>query len=276
MAMLQRLSNLFRWLGGLEGTGCLPQSVLPNFRVRAGQHTSIGNFRDNNEDRMYVDGGRGLYVVADGMGGQVAGEQASQLAVDVVPAQLQTLSRSTCEVEVVKDALRRSVLAANKAILDRGDQDPSVQNMGTTVVLALLRGSNIYLAHLGDSRAYLLRDHRLEQKTDDHNLAEALRQSGAITKEECETHRFRHMLWKYLGSKEAVDGPDITVVEARPGDRILLATDGLTGVMDDLSLQREMSRASDPQKCAERLVQLALGAGSKDNVTCVVLFIDPL
>ena len=239
-----------------------------------GQCTSIGNYRDNNEDRLFVDEGSFLYIVADGMGGQAAGEQASQLAVDTIPDWLANLPVESDDPEKIHQALRDAVIAANQAILSRGADDPAAQNMGTTVVMAVLRGSRAYIAHVGDSRAYILRDRSIENLTTDHNLAQALYDAKTITEDELKTHRFRHVLWKYLGSKDAVDGPDIHDLEIQAGDRILLATDGLTGAVDDDKVCDEVYKHSDPQKCAEELVRLALDEGSKDNVTCIVVHFD--
>ncbi|MGL4464876.1 MAG: PP2C family protein-serine/threonine phosphatase, partial [Planctomycetia bacterium] len=144
-------------------------------------------------------------------------------------------------------------------------------NMGTTVVVAVVRGRKLVVAHLGDSRAYRYRNGALEAITVDHNLAQALYEQQTITKEELKNHRFRHVLWKFLGSKEAVEGPDLKVVEVAPGDRVIMATDGMTGVVEDDVVRKEVEAQPDAQRLADRLVQLSLETGSKDNVTCVVL-----
>jgi len=276
MTLFDRLSDFCQRLLGKSESQADLDGAMPatNLRIRVGKKTSIGNYRDNNEDRLFVDENRWLYLVADGMGGQVAGEQASQLAVDLIPEELRTLESTTAEPETVRQAVRQAVVAANEAILAQGIADPSMQNMGTTVVLALLRGHRIFVAHIGDSRAYLFRKGLIDAVTTDHNLAQALYEAKTITKEELKTHRFKHVLWKYLGSKEAGDGPDIKEFEVRVGDRVLLATDGLTGVVEDELLLEEVYKLDDPQKTAERLVELALEQGSKDNITCVVLYIE--
>ena len=242
--------------------------------IRVGHSTDIGYFRDNNEDRFFIDEQRSLYIVADGMGGQAAGDQASQLAVDMIPQQLADLTAEITDHEQIIKAVNQAVVAANNAIIARGDADPAVQNMGTTLVMAVLRDSNMYVAHVGDSRAYLLRDGKLTSLTRDHNLAMALYEANTISKEELQTHRFRHVLWKYLGSKEVGDGPEMAEVKVCSGDRFLLATDGLTGVVTDETLQDRIASYDDPQQCAQDLVKLALDDGSKDNVTCVALFVD--
>lgn len=252
---------------------------MPRLKIRVGKCTNIGNFRENNEDRMFVGEEQQLFLVADGMGGQAAGEQASQIAVDVIPERLASLlPANTTENAEVRRSIKDAVIAANETILAQGIADPSLQNMGTTVVMALLRGATVYIAHVGDSRAYRLPDGKgkFETITIDHNLAQALLEAGTITQDEVKNHRFRHVLWKFLGSKDCVDGPDIDSFDLHAGERILLATDGLCGIVEDEKIASEILRHSDPQKCAESLVKLALDEGSKDNVTVVLLFVDAI
>jgi serine/threonine protein phosphatase PrpC len=208
------------------------------------------------------------------MGGQAAGEQASQLAIDMIPEQLSGLTVHDRDPELLRDAVNHAVVATNEAILAQGIADPSVQNMGTTVVLAVYRDGKLVVAHIGDSRAYLVRNGTIESVTTDHNLAQALYEAKTISKEELKTHRFRHVLWKYLGSKEAGDGPDLNDLDVQAGDRLVLATDGVTGALDDNAILEVVMKSDDPQKCSEDLVQLALDRGSKDNVTCVTVFFD--
>ncbi|MFO0947220.1 MAG: protein phosphatase 2C domain-containing protein [Planctomycetota bacterium] len=275
MAILDRLSDLcIRILGIESSTELNGARPLANLRVRVGKFTSIGYYRENNEDRYYVDGDQRLFIVADGMGGQAAGEQASQLAVEMIPAQLRGLSVDDTDPSFIRQAVCQAVVAANEAILAQGIADPSLQNMGTTVVMAVLRASKIYIAHIGDSRAYLVRNNVIESMTTDHNLAQALYEAKTISKEELKTHKFRHVLWKYLGSKEAGDGPDLFDFDVQAGDRLVLVTDGVTGALDESAILEKVSEVTDPQKCAEDIVQLSLDRGSKDNVTCVALYID--
>lgn len=249
-------------------------SGLSKLVLRVGKCTSIGYYRDNNEDRLFVDEDRFLYIVADGMGGQAAGEQASQLAVDLIPHFLKGLSRFNKNPEEIRQSVHHAVTSTNAAILDKGNSDPSIKNMGTTVVAAVARCGSLFVAHLGDSRAYQIRDGKIDTITTDHSLAQALYQANTITKEELKTHRFRNRLWKYLGSSEAEQGPDIASFELKAGDRIVLATDGLCGVIEDDALLEEVLRFDDAQQCADHLVQFSLDNGSKDNVTVVTVFVD--
>jgi len=254
-------------------------------RLRVGQCSLTGNYRENNEDAVVVfragDNGTPsltLSIVADGMGGQQAGEKASQMATAIICRELAEQVRTVRSAEDVRKAVRRSVVQANEEIISLGQHDREFKNMGTTVVLALwipeFRDDCVFVAGVGDSRGYLIRDGKIEQLTTDHSLAEALVQAKTISPEEAREHRFKNVLWKYLGTKEVGDGPDVRIVYARPGDRLLLCTDGLTGVVPDEQLLQTVSAAVDPQECADHLCQLALNNGSKDNVSCVVVHVE--
>jgi protein phosphatase len=145
--------------------------------------------------------------------------------------------------------------------------------MGTTVVLGIWRKNTptLYITGVGDSRGYLVRDNNIKQLTVDHSLAQALVEAKTISAEEARDHRFKNVLWKYLGSKEVGDGPEVQVLQLQPGDRILLCTDGLTGVVSDEMLLNFILEHPEVQECADGLGQLALDSGSRDNVSCIVL-----
>lgn len=269
MGFFERLNSMYRSWRGEENH----RSSGSTFQVTSGLHTSIGYFRDNNEDRIVADDETMIYVVADGMGGQAAGEQASQMAVDIVPLELRERLLEADDPSKVREAIKHAVLKANQSIVQQGDNDPSTQNMGTTIVLGLCRAGKMYVAHIGDSRAYLVRNGQIQRMTTDHNLAQALFEANTISAEELDTHRFRHVLWKYLGSKEVGEGPDISETNLQDGDRFLLATDGLTGSLTDEMIRDEVLKATDPTACAAKLVSLALDNGSRDNVSAAVLFV---
>ena len=151
--------------------------------------------------------------------------------------------------------------------------DRDLKNMGTTVVLTVWRkaSSILYVSGLGDSRGYLIRGKKIEQLTVDHSIAQALVEAKTISAAEARTHRYRNFLWKYLGSKEVGDGPEVKVVSLQAGDRFLLCTDGLSGVVADEQLLDYVREQTDMQDCADGLGQLALDSGSKDNVSCIVI-----
>jgi protein phosphatase len=234
----------------------------------------LGNYRENNEDAIDVKQFPEMIVciVADGMGGQAAGEIASRRAIEIIPRELRKSLSSAPGGDVVKTNIRRAIVQANEEIMAMGALDRELKNMGTTVVMALWRkGSELYIAGVGDSRAYLVRGKKITQLTVDHSLAEALVQAGTITRADAREHKFKNVLWKYLGTREVGEGPDVAVEAAQAGDRFLLCSDGLSGVVTDDQLLQFMQSQPDPQACADGLGQLALDSGSRDNVSCVVI-----
>ncbi|MCS6851714.1 MAG: protein phosphatase 2C domain-containing protein [Gemmataceae bacterium] len=240
-----------------------------------GKCTLLGNYRENNEDSIEVKQFPDLTVclVADGMGGQAAGEIASKRAVEVIPRELRRHLQPQTTHDAAKAIIRKAVVQSNEEILAMGALDRDLKNMGTTIVFTVWRkGSSImYLASVGDSRAYLIRNNTIKQLTVDHSLAQALVEAKTISEEEAREHRFRNVLWKYLGSKEVGDGPEVQVIQLHVGDKFLLCTDGLTGVVPDDKILQFMLEHPDVQECADGLGQLALDSGSRDNVSCIVI-----
>jgi protein phosphatase len=212
------------------------------------------------------------------MGGQQAGEKASSMAVEQIPRELQTRLNANggdLDEKGTLKAIKDSVALANQEILSLSSVETEFANMGTTVVLALFQRARAYITGIGDSRAYRLREGEIEQLTRDHSLADALGEAGTITPEEVPTHKFKNVLYLYLGSKDARGGPEeVRVLDVRPGDRFLLATDGLTGVVKDDRLLEVLRTYDDPQRAAQVLVDEALENLSKDNITCVVIHVD--
>jgi protein phosphatase len=240
--------------------------------LNIGKCTNLGNYRENNEDAIEVKLFPDLVVtvVADGMGGQAAGEIASKRAV--IPRELRKTLTTAVSAEATKVMTRKAIVQANEEIIAMGQLDKEMKNMGTTVVLAVWRkGPELFVSGVGDSRAYLVRSKKITQLTVDHSLAQALVEAKTISAAEAKEHKFRNVLWKYLGSKEVGDGPEVTAIPIQPGDRFLLSTDGLHGVVDDPKLLSYMLSQPDPQVCADGLIQVALEAGSRDNVSCVVI-----
>jgi serine/threonine protein phosphatase PrpC len=271
-------------------------TLLPGqLKLKVGVVSVRGNYREHNEDNFYVPGRRSvrhdvtsesnsesspltlepsnLFIVADGMGGQQAGEQASLMAVELIPRAIaRRLSPDEKETSRIKDAIRDAVAEVNQEILGSSGAVTEFSNMGTTVVLAQFRFDRVFVAGIGDSRAYRLRDGRLEQLTKDHSLADALLDAGTITADELPNHKFKNVLYLYLGSKDARGGPEeVRVLDVRPGDRLLMASDGLTGVVTDRDLARVLGSIDDPQRAALTLKDMALDNDSKDNVTCLII-----
>jgi serine/threonine protein phosphatase PrpC len=242
--------------------------------LNVGKCTLLGNYRENNEDAIEVKQFPDLTVciVADGMGGQAAGEIASKRAIEVVPRELRKGLTPAASPEECQTLIRKAVVQANEEIIAMGSLDRDLKNMGTTIVMALWRkGDEIAIAGVGDSRAYLIRDGQIQQLTVDHSLAQALVENKTISAEEARDHRFRNVLWKYLGSKEVGEGPEVKILPMQRGDKFLLCTDGLSGPVPDDQLLSHIQSHPDVQECADSLAQLALDQGSRDNVSCIVI-----
>jgi PPM family protein phosphatase len=244
------------------------------FALNIGKCSLLGNYRENNEDSIDLKQFPDLVVsiVADGMGGQAAGEIASKRAVEIIPRELRKNLSAHLNADGVKAVIRKAIVQANEEIMAMGALDKDMKNMGTTVVMAVWRkGGEMYVAGVGDSRCYHIRNKKITQLTVDHSLARALVEAKTISEAEARDHRFKNVLWKYLGSKEVGDGPDVTVIPLAAGDRFLLCTDGLSGVVQDDQLATFTTQQTDMQACAEGLGQLALDSGSRDNVSTIVI-----
>jgi len=243
--------------------------------IRIGQLCITGNYRQNNEDNLYVDPDNRFFIVADGMGGQSAGEKASQLAVELVPKKLiETVDFLADSSERVHKSINEAVCHANAEIMALGRIDPDMHNMGTTIVLIVAVGDQFYIGNVGDSRCYLLRDGKLTLLTKDHSLTQALVEAGTISADEARSHRYKNVLYRYLGSKEGAEGAYTAEESPKAGDRFLLCSDGVTDGLEDSALKDVLNSDLDPQQLADAIVLAAQKGGSKDNITCVVLQID--
>lgn len=230
--------------------------------LRYAAYSDVGHIRGGNEDSGYA--GPYLLAVADGMGGYEGGEIASSIAVSALqPHDGDTLGSEM--VEVLKDALDQ----ANNSIAQQVIDNPRLENMGTTVTAMLWSGARFALIHVGDSRAYLLRNGELSQITHDHTLVQTLVDENKITKEEAETHPQRSLILRALNGQGKVD-PDTKVVEAELGDRFLLCSDGLSGVVSDDTIQETLRSEPNLDAAARRLIDLANRGGGPDNITAVI------
>ena len=206
---------------------------MVDFVLRVGSRSAQG-VRANNEDRLVVDLDQRLFVVADGMGGQERGEIASGMAVDIIPRVVHDrLAHEGNAEHAVNAALRE----ANDAIVDAGRHQPFGRRMGTTAVCALHQNGQVYIAGLGDSRAYLIRGDKVEQLTIDHSVAQALVLTGALTAEEAKNSPYQHVLHRFLGCTNLMDGAEVKPFTPQAGDRLLLASDGLTNHVSDDDLR---------------------------------------
>lgn len=225
--------------------------------------SDVGLLRSNNQDSGYA--GPHLLVVADGMGGHAGGDVASSIAVGALVG----LDGESHGADALQH-LERAVVAAQDELLARAGADPALAGMGTTVTALLRTGERFALVHIGDSRAYLLRGGVLSQVTTDHTFVQMLLDEGRITAEEAERHPQRSVIMRVLGDVEADPDLDTSVSQALAGDRWLLCSDGLSGIVSAETIAEVLSEVRDVGACADRLVQLALRGGGPDNVTCVV------
>lgn len=242
---------------------------------RWGAVSITGNFRENNEDRFHVDPSGRFFLVADGMGGQCAGEKASELAIELISERLASqVDFSAATGDAVVSAIDKAVSVANSEIIALGEVEPTFKNMGTTIAFVVISHGELYVGGVGDSRAYLRRDGKLTQLTEDHSLTQALVKAGTIAPEDAATHRYRNVLYKYLGEKNGGAGTDPKRFRPQAGDRLMLCSDGICDGASDEQIDRILNAENDPQKAAEKLVSAAQAGGSKDNITCVVLFVE--
>ena len=249
-------------------------------RVTSCGITDVGMKRANNEDNYLINDELSLFVVCDGMGGHVGGEFASAIAVNTVEEVLASIevnpgsvpAADEDAVEHTREKLRYAVRLAGKRIFEKAGADPEFKGMGTTVVVLILDAGNVFIGHVGDSRAYRIRGNQIEQLTEDHSLVNEKIRAGLITKEEAATHRMRNIITRSLGFQEEVE-IDTQVHAIQKGDRYLLCSDGLSGLVKGEEIG-ELVRGHGPQDAARKLVHLACERGGDDNITTVVLRID--
>ncbi len=225
-----------------------------------GAATDVGRVREGNEDDYLVDDAMGLVAVADGMGGHRAGEVASATALEALRAAINA-----------GQPLRDAIESANEAVFTKSLTDASLRGMGTTLTAGtLVAGGTLLVGHVGDSRAYLLRDGELRQVTVDHSLVEELVRDGRLTPDEAAVHPQRSIITRALGVDASVE-VDVYPVELAPGDRLLLCSDGLTGMVQFDAIAATLRREEDPARAATQLIDAANAAGGEDNITVVVV-----
>ena len=286
-----------------------------HLKLTAADKTDVGKQRDQNEDCAYKrvesseEGDRGLFIVADGMGGYKAGEIASRLAVETISRALdsffkplpeqptiqlntsaldktvkQPLTSSeqsatqktrklteTAVVTAVEEQLRAAIQQANKAILRHGEQQTAARGLGSTVTVALVQNDQAYIANVGDSRTYLLRDKQLAPLTRDHSLVAKLVESKQIEPDDIYTHPQRNLIYRSLGSGHKSIEVDIFHETLQKGDRLLLCSDGLWKMVRQQDLLKVLNEWSSPQKTCDMLIDMANAHGGEENITAVVV-----
>lgn len=234
--------------------------------LQVGMHTDVGQRRDHNEDehaRLQTEDGGTVLVVADGMGGHLAGEVASKMAIDVLRRELTALAADPT------GSLRAAIELANQEIWEESERDAEKAGMGSTIVAAVVLDGKAYLANAGDSPAYLIRGDRAEQLTHDHGLVAEQVAAGIISEEAAEHHPFRHVLTRCLGAEPELEVEVYEPCDLEPGDLLVLCSDGLTEHVAKGELP-SLVTSTDPNEIAKTLVDEANQRGGHDNITVVV------
>ncbi|UCD84763.1 MAG: Stp1/IreP family PP2C-type Ser/Thr phosphatase [Deltaproteobacteria bacterium] len=245
--------------------------------------THIGMVRTRNEDHFIVNDELSLYIVADGMGGHVGGEEASRIAIETVEQVITRLKNNpddtlpyTYEEKIAPPAraLKYSVRLASDKIYQKARQSPEYRGMGTTVTALWLEGGGAHIAHVGDCRGYLLRDGKIEQLTEDHSWVQEQVNAGNISAEEAKNHRLRNVITRSVGFEEDVE-IDTYSGDLRAGDIHLLCSDGLSSLVNEAELNK-IARDSEPEEACRQMVDLANERGGTDNITVVIVRVEEL
>jgi serine/threonine protein phosphatase PrpC len=288
-----------------------------HFKLTAADKSDVGKQREQNEDKAYKrvesldDGDRGLFIVADGMGGYKAGEIASQLAVETISRGLESFFKplpdqptikltihaqdpdetvvqnpgpasdarrtrklsETSRNEVTEDQLKAAIQQANRAILRYGEQKPSAHGLGSTVTVVLIQNNHAFIANVGDSRTYLLRGNALQRVTKDHSLVQKLVEANQIAPDDVYTHPQRNLIYRSLGAGHKNIEVDVFQETVQPGDTFLLCSDGLWEMVRHQELQKVLSEQRSPQKICDTLIDMANANGGEDNITAIVVHI---
>jgi protein phosphatase len=242
--------------------------------------TDVGVKRTNNEDNYLINDELNLFVVCDGMGGHNGGEFASAIAVNTVEEVMSALEiapdteadQEDSAIELMRERLRYAIRLAGKRIHAKAAAEPAYHGMGTTCCVLLVDGKNAFVAHVGDSRAYVIRDGRIEQLTEDHSLVNERIRAGLLTPDQAKTHKHKNIITRSLGYNDEVE-IDIQVKAVRRGDRYLLCSDGLSNLVEPAEMG-EIVRSLGPGEAARQLVHVACERGGDDNVTAIVARVD--
>lgn len=245
-------------------------------KLKSTGKTDIGRSREHNEDSMLVFKKKGLFAVCDGLGGHSAGEVASALAVKCIKEIVQKRPAIPKEFHEKVSAKTRllgwAISEANRIIHEQAQADPTRAGMGTTATAAWFHGIRVSVAHVGDSRAYLFREGKFTQVTEDHSFVAEQVRAGLLTPEEAEHSLHRNVITRALGTQQSVQ-VDVYEHEVKPGDKFLLCSDGLTGVISDTELKLMIEKAKDPKTLCASFIDEANARGGPDNITAVVIYI---
>lgn len=241
-------------------------------QIQSAGHSSRGQIRRINEDRWFADSSRGLFIVADGMGGGPHGEVAAEAVVRSLPLLLKPVIETATgfEQDELKKQACNAIVQLSNQLHDESSQATELEGMGSTVVAVLVAGRSCVVAHLGDSRAYLWRNAELELLTIDHSLVQLLMEAGEILPDEVDKHSSRGQLTRFVGMP-APALPDVRFLKLMEHDRLMLCTDGISGMLSGRELNDILSKDSSPDIAVHDLVEAANSAGGRDNLTAVVI-----
>jgi serine/threonine protein phosphatase PrpC len=245
--------------------------------VEVAGKTDVGCVRANNEDNFGYDSRYGIFVVCDGMGGQAAGEVASKMGVDILldyfrkePPAAEIHPANGQNGSAGAKSLANAIQLANRTIYRAGKEQNDRSGMGSTIVAALVRGNSLAIAHVGDSRIYLVRQGAIQQLTQDHSLVMEQVRRGYITLEQAQKSEMQNIILRALGSEEAVEA-EIEDLVAVPGDLLLMASDGLTRHVQDEEILKIVQAPADLEQACSELIQTARDRGGDDNITCLLV-----
>ncbi|MEN1759490.1 Stp1/IreP family PP2C-type Ser/Thr phosphatase [Anoxynatronum sibiricum] len=243
--------------------------------MRTGVCTDAGKIREiNQDDYGILENGYGLYIVADGMGGHQCGEVASRMAVEAVLEHVRKYASPDLDNVAAEGLLFEAIQRANRRILDHARLEPSCSGMGTTLTALFHSPERSIVGHVGDSRAYLLRNNTLTQLTRDHSLVAELYLRGEITEAEAMNHPQKHVITRALGISDTIK-TDFLSIELQTHDQVLLCTDGLTNMVSDADITLTVLQAANEQEAARNLVELANKQGGHDNITVLLVNAQP-
>ena len=240
-------------------------------RISCAGNTDVGVVRSGNEDSFLLDCAKGLFIVADGMGGHAAGEVASEMAVQIVAKELGSL-RGLSDGEAAA-RMRSAIRKANAAIFDRTLAEHDKRGMGTTTTVMVLFSRRYLIGQVGDSRAYLLREGSLLQLTKDHSYVQEQVDAGLLTPEQARSHPYSNVITRCVGANEDV-APDVYFGDLEEGDVVLLASDGLTGMHEDQQIAAIMGAEENPEGAVNKMIADANRRGGLDNITAIVVRVD--
>jgi PPM family protein phosphatase len=255
------------------------QSAAPRLKVVSAGLTDVGRKRNHNEDSFLIDDELQLYVVADGMGGHAGGGTASRIAVETIDKELRRsrdgrenpfVSTANLQDSLIPEALRSAVEKACLAIYTAAQEDPRLSGMGTTVISLVVKDDQAFFAHVGDSRAYLIRGELIQQISEDHSLVNEQIKAGMITPEEAKHSRYKNIITRSVGFEEEVQ-VDVMGVISEPNDIFLLCSDGLANMLEDKEIHELVLGTPNFQDVPQRLIDMANERGGDDNITVIVV-----